>query len=215
MKVKWLGHASFLITSESGVKIITDPYAVGMGISYDEIKEAADIVTVSHEHPDHNNAATVGGNPQVVKGAGTQEVKGVKFEGIAAFHDDAGGSQRGPNTIFCFTVDGVRLCHLGDLGHQLSDEQASAIGEVDVLMVPIGGIFTIDPEEATKVCDRLKPRVALPMHCSTAKCAYPIATVDAFIEGKANVKKADGAEVELKKGDLPAATEVVVLAHAL
>jgi L-ascorbate metabolism protein UlaG (beta-lactamase superfamily) len=212
MKVKWLGHASFLITSEGGVKLITDPYHTGAGINYGEIKEAADILVVSHDHPDHANTA-LPGSPQVVKG--TCEAKGINFKGIAAYHDDTKGSQRGPNTIFCFAVDGIRLCHLGDLGHQLTDEQANEIGEVDVLMIPIGGTFTIDPAGASQVIARLKPRVVIPMHYSTDKCSYPISGVGKFLEGKANVKRLDTSEVEFKKEELPSPTEIVVLKHAL
>ena len=212
MKVKWLGHASFLITSEDGVKIITDPYSTGMGINYGEIKEPADVVVVSHDHPDHANTG-LPGSPQVVKG--TAEAKGMKFKGIAAYHDDAKGSQRGPNTIICFTVDGIQLCHLGDLGHQLTNDQASEIGEVDILMIPTGGAFTIDSEGATMVCDRLKPRVAIPMHYSTEKCAYPISGVEEFLKGKTNVRRMDTSEVEFTKNELPSATEIVVLKHAL
>ena len=215
MKVKWLGHASFLITSEEGTRIITDPYATGMGISYGEIKEAADIVMVSHEHGDHNNAAAVSGSPQLVKGASVQEAKGIKFKGIASFHDDAEGSQRGPNTIFCFTVDDVKLCHLGDLGHQLSEGQIADIGDVDVLLIPVGGFFTIDAAVATDTTEKLKPRVVIPMHYSTDKCAYPISGVDDFLKGKANVKRMDTSEVELTKSELPSAAEIVVLNHAL
>ena len=215
MKVKWLGHASFLITSEEGTRIITDPYATGMGISYGEIKEAADIVMVSHEHGDHNNAAAVSGSPQVVKGAGVQEAKGIQFKGIASFHDDAEGSQRGPNTIFCFTVDDVKLCHLGDLGHHLSEQQIADISDVDVLLIPVGGFFTIDAAVATQTTEKLKPRVVIPMHYSTDKCAYPISGVDDFLKGKANVKRMDASEVELTKSELPSAAEIVVLKHAL
>lgn len=215
MKLKWLGHSSFLITSEEGTKIITDPYATGGGINYGEIKEAADIAVVTHAHSDHNNVAAVRGRPQVVRGAGSQEAKGINFEGIASFHDDAGGRQRGPNTIFCFTVDGIRLCHLGDLGHQLSGEQAADIGQVDVLLIPVGGFFTIDAAGATRVMERLKPRVVIPMHYKTDRCAYPISGVDSFIKGKANVQGMESAEVEFKREQLPPATEIVVLQHAL
>lgn len=215
MKVKWLGHASFLITSEDGTKVITDPYATGMGISYGEIKEAADVVTVSHDHADHNNAEAVGGSPQVVKGAGTHEAKGLQFEGVASYHDDAEGSQRGPNTIFCFTVDGVRLCHLGDLGHPLSEEEVAAIGDVDVLLIPVGGFFTIDAAVATAVSESLKPRVLIPMHFSTDKCAYPISGIDEFLKGKERVRKVDAPEAEFRKNDLPSPTDIVVLKHAL
>ena len=215
MKVKWLGHASFLITSEDGTRIITDPYATGMGISYGDIKENADIVTVSHDHGDHNNAAAVSGNPQVVKGAGVQEAKGIQFKGIATFHDETQGSERGPNTIFCFSVDGVTLCHLGDLGHQLSDEQAAEIGDLDILMAPVGGFFTIDAAAATQIVAKLQPRVVIPMHYSTDKCAYPISGVEDFLKGKADVKKKDASEAEFSKGDLPSPIEIVVLKHAL
>ncbi len=215
MKVKWLGHASFLITSEDGTRIITDPYATGMGISYGDIKENADVVTVSHDHGDHNNAAAVSGNPQVVKGAGVQEAKGIQFKGIASFHDETQGSERGPNTIFCFTVDGVSLCHLGDLGHQLSDEQAAEIGDLDVLMTPVGGFFTIDAAAATQIVEKLQPRVVIPMHYSTEKCAYPISGVDEFLKGKADVKRMDATEAEFSKSGLPSSTEIVVLKHAL
>ncbi len=215
MKVKWLGHASFLITSEDGIRIITDPYATGMGISYGDIKEAADIVTVSHEHGDHNNVDAVSGNPLVVKDAGIQDVKGIPFKGIASYHDDAGGSQRGPNTILCFTVDDVKLCHLGDLGHQLSEQQVADIGEVDVLLIPVGGFFTIDATVASEITEKLNPQVVIPMHYSTDKCAYPISGVDDFLKGKANVKKMDASEAEFSKDKLPSTTEIVVLRHAL
>lgn len=215
MKVKWLGHASFLITSEDGTRIITDPYATGMGISYGDIKEHADVVTVSHEHGDHNNAAAVSGNPEVVKEAGVHEAKGIRFNGIASYHDEAEGSQRGPNTIFCFAVDGISLCHLGDLGHQLSAAQAAEIGDVDVLMTPVGGFFTIDAAVASDIVEKLQPRVVIPMHYSTEKCAYPIAGVDDFLKGKANVNRMDASEAEFTKKDLPSSTEIVVLKHAL
>jgi len=215
MKVKWLAHASFLISSEKGTRIITDPYNVGGGLSYGEIKESADIVTVSHEHGDHNNVAAVKGNPQVVKGAGTKEAKGIKFTGISTYHDDAKGGQRGPNTVFSFEVDGMKVCHLGDLGHALSDKDVADIGKVDILLVPVGGFFTIDAKVATAVSGKLTPKVIIPMHFKTDKCAYPIATVDDFIKGKTGVTQPNASEVEFKQGKLPAATQIVVLKPAL
>jgi L-ascorbate metabolism protein UlaG (beta-lactamase superfamily) len=215
MKVKWLAHASFLITSETGTKIITDPYNVGGGLSYGEIKESADVVTVSHEHGDHNNVAAVKGNPQVVKGAGAKEAKGIKFNGVPTYHDDAQGGQRGPNTIFCFEVDGIKVCHLGDLGHTLSDKEVAEVGKVDILLVPVGGFFTIDAKVATAVSSKLAPKVIIPMHFKTDKCAYPIATVDDFIKGKSGVTQPGASEVEFKRDRLPAATQIVVLKPAL
>ena len=127
MKVKWLGHASFLITSDSGIKIITDPYPQGSGLSYAPINEAADIVTMSHDHFDHNNISSVPGKPEVVSGSGVKTVKGVQFRGVDTFHDSSQGKDRGANAAFCFSVDGIKLCHLGDLGHRLSDKQIDEI----------------------------------------------------------------------------------------
>ena len=152
MKVKWLGHSSFLITADDGTKIITDPYTPGMmGVNYESVKDVADIVTVSHEHGDHNAVDKLPGNPQAVRGTGVKAVKGIEFKGTAAFHDPSRGGQRGANTIFCFTVDGVRVCHLGDLGHQLTDAEVAEVGPVDVLLAPVGGSFTIDAAGATQV----------------------------------------------------------------
>jgi len=215
MKVKWLGHACFLITSKSGLKAITDPYAVGGGIDYSPIKEMADVVVVSHEHGDHNNVSAVQGKPEVVKGSGTKIAKGIRFKGVATFHDGSQGTQRGPNTVFCFTVDDIRLCHLGDLGHLLSPGQVTEIGAVDILLVPVGGFFTIDAVVAGRVCDQLKPRVVIPMHFKTPKCAYPIAGVEEFLKGKKGVRKVAGSDVEVEREDLPTGTEIVLLQPAL
>ena len=215
MKVKWLGHASFMITSDTGTKIITDPYTPGgFGLDYGEIKESADIVTVSHEHGDHNNVAAVGGNPEIAKE--TAEIKGIKFNGITTYHDEAGGSQRGNNVIFCFEVDGVKICHLGDLGHQLSEQQVAEIGKVDILLVPVGGNFTIDAKVATEVCDKLAPKVIIPMHYQNERCSsFPVAGVDEFLQGKTGVSRPDTSEAEFKQGELPAATQIMVLKPAL
>jgi len=213
MNIKWLGHACFLITSDTGLKIITDPYFTGGDLSYGQIKESADIVVVTHDHDDHNNVAAVQGNPKVVRG--TLEVKGIKFKAIPTYHDEAGGRWRGRNTIFCFEVDGMRLCHLGDLGHQLSDSQVAELGKIDILFIPVGGYYTIDAKLATQLCDRLKPKVVIPMHYKTAKCAYPITGVEEFLRGKKEINRLDGSQVELKPGRLPATTTIIVLKPAL
>jgi len=202
-----------MITSEAGTKIITDPYELRETLTYGEIKESADIVTVSHEHTDHNNVASVRGNPEIVRG--TAKVKGIEFKGIPCYHDDSKGQQKGSNTILCFKVDGIRVCHLGDLGHQLNDKQVADIAKVDVLLIPVGGFFTIDAKVATEVCDKLKPRVIIPMHFKNDKCTFPIAGVDEFLKGKKNVSRLDASEVEFKQGGLPATTKTVVLKPAL
>jgi L-ascorbate metabolism protein UlaG (beta-lactamase superfamily) len=213
MKIKYLAHAAFLITSESGVKIVTDPYTAGGGIKHGEIKETADAVTVSHEHGDHNNAGAIKGDPQVLREGGS--VRGLKFRAVTAAHDDKGGSQRGRNIIFCFTVDGVNVCHCGDLGHAITEAQVKAIRKVDVLMIPVGGFFTIDAKTATKVGEQLGPKVIIPMHYKTEKLDFPIAGADEFTKGKTNVTNVDGSEIELTPGSLPAATQIMVLKPSL
>ena len=214
MKIKYLGHAALTITADSGLKIMTDPYATSPDLTYGKITEAADIVTVSHDHADHANVVAVGGNPRVVKGVGSFTVGGIEFRGIASYHDDEGGRMRGGNTIFCFEVDGIRLCHLGDLGHRLSDQQKAEIGRVGVLIIPVGGYYTIDAWVATEVCNQLKPGVTIPIHYRTEKGLPNLAGVDDFLRGKSGVKWLDTSSVELKAGRFPAG-QIIVLKPAL
>jgi L-ascorbate metabolism protein UlaG (beta-lactamase superfamily) len=215
MKVKWLGHSSFLITSDKGVRVITDPYKSGGNMKYAEVKGPADVVTVSHEHFDHNNVASIEGNPQIIRGAKPAEFKGIKFNGVATFHDENKGKDRGTNTIFCFEIDGVRVCHLGDLGHKLSDQEAKQIGKVDVLLTPMAGFYTINAAVSTEVSNRLKPKVIIPMHFKNERCDFPVSTVDDFLKGKKNVTRMDSSEIEFKAGKLPAETQIIVLKPAL
>ncbi len=211
MRVKWLGHACFLITSRDGLRVITDPYAVGGGINYSPIKETADVVSVSHGHDDHSNVSALKGKPEIINNAGIKTAKGIQFRGVATFHDEAQGRQRGSNTVFCFTIDDIKLCHLGDLGHVLNPELVSEIGAVDILFVPVGGYFTIDAAVATQVCDQLGSKVIIPMHFKTPKCTYPIADVEDFLKGKKNVRRIDNSEVDFEVEKLPANTEILIL----
>ncbi len=239
MKIKWLGHASFIITSDTGIKIITDPYVTAENLNYGEIKESADIVTVSHEHGDHSNVSAVRGNPKVVKDKttwvipsaifeasyvrgripgqhkDTEEIGGMSFNAIFTYHDNTGGSQRGKNTVFYFAVDGVRVCHLGDLGHPLSDKQTAELGSVDILLIPVGGGPTIDANVATEVCSQLAPKVIIPMHYKNDRCSFPALGVGEFLQGKEGVSRLDASEVEFKQGELPVTTKTVVLKPAL
>ena len=213
MKIKWLGHSAFLITADDGTRLVTDPYGDYPGLSYRPIDEAADIVLVSHDHGDHVGAR-IKGDPKKVSGSGRTEAGGMEISGLETFHDTSKGRERGRNTVFCFTVDGIRICHLGDLGHELSGADLTRIGQVDVLMLPVGGIFTIDAGVASRICDQIKPSVAIPMHFRTDKCNFPMSGVDDFLEGKAGVSRAGASEVELKKEQFPQAIEIVVLEHA-
>ena len=215
MRIKWLGHASFLLTSEDGTRVICDPYSCGGGIDYGAIEESADVVTVSHKHGDHDNVAAVKGKPEVVDTPGSRKVKGIEFKGVPTYHDEARGKQRGENIVFCFTMDAIRICHLGDLGHELDDGHLAAIGSVDILLSPVGGFYTMDAKVAAKVCERIAPSVVIPMHFKTGKCGYPIAGVDDFLKGRKNVRSMGVSEMEIRKEQLPAATETVVLEAAL
>jgi len=213
MKIKYLGHACFVITSDTGIRIITDPYETSEILTYGEITEAADAVTVSHDHFDHNNVAAIRGNPKVAKG--TTKVKGMEFQGIPTYHDNTGGKQRGKNTIFCFYVDGIRVCHLGDLGHWLSDSQVAELGEVDILLIPVGGNYTIDAKIATAVYNQIKPKVVIPMHFRTEKSFPEIAGIGDFMQEKTNVSQLDTSEIEFIEGKLPKSTQIIVLKPAL
>jgi L-ascorbate metabolism protein UlaG (beta-lactamase superfamily) len=218
MKIKWYGHAAFLITSEQGTKIIIDPYepgAFGGQLSYGKIKDQVDIVLVSHDHADHNYTKDLLGTPQVVKGSGSKTVKGISIKGISTYHDSSKGSERGANTIFTFSIDGMKVCHLGDLGHILSEKELAEIGPVDILLIPVGGYFTIDPNEATRVAEQIKPKILIPMHFKTEKCGFPIAPVEDFLKGKTNTRRPKVSEATFEKATLPQQMEIVVLGHAL
>jgi L-ascorbate metabolism protein UlaG (beta-lactamase superfamily) len=214
MKIRWNGHSSFTITADDGTIIVTDPYqpgAFGGGIGYQQITDRPNIVTISHDHDDHNYTAGFKGAFDVVTGAKT--VKGIAFRAVDVFHDANGGKERGKNRIFVFTVSGVTICHCGDLGHPLNDAQAKQIGKVDVLLLPVGGFYTIDHLQATDVVNKLKPAIVIPMHFKTDKCGFPIAEVSKFTQGKDRVRNVGADEIELVAGKLPGATEILVLNH--
>ena len=139
MQIRWRGHASFLIEA-AGKRIITDPFNAELGYPLEPI--AADLVTVSHDHWDHNAIETISGQPQIIRGTGAVRADGIQIVGIAAYHDRNRGRERGPNTIFKMTAEGLTVVHLGDLGHILSADQVKEIGAVDILLLPIGGKYT-------------------------------------------------------------------------
>jgi L-ascorbate metabolism protein UlaG (beta-lactamase superfamily) len=215
MRIKYLAHSSFLLESEDGIRIITDPYNPGYGgIRYKKIEDTADIVTVSHEHGDHNYIKGVPGNPIIVKGTGKRSVKGIEFNGIPVFHDKSGGRERGENTVFCFELDGIKIVHLGDLGHLLSPSQIANIGGVDILFIPVGGFYTIDEREATEIVESLSPEIVIPMHYKTPGVDFPISGVDKFLSGKDNIEEVNLPEYTIKRDELPEKMRIVVLAPA-
>ncbi len=209
MEIKWHGHSCFEIISEDGIVIVTDPYDESYGYSMPEV--TADIVTVSHEHRDHNNVAAIKGEPEVVKGAGEHICKGMRFYGVKTYHDTSSGAERGENTAFLFDVDELRLCHLGDLGHVLEASRLRSIKErdIDILFIPIGGVYTIDANGANEVLGQLEPKIAIPMHYKTPPLRLNIQKVDPFIKGKKKVRREK--KLLLHKEDLPEEPEIVVL----
>lgn len=214
MKILWYGHACFRITAADGTVIITDPY--DESVPYKPPEGPAHIVTVSHDHFDHNAANRVKGNPEVLRGVGEWTVRGIAIRGISAFHDPKGGKERGRNTIFKFTVDGVILAHLGDLGHTLTAEQLKPLEDVQVLMIPVGGFYTIGPKEAKEVVQALPNlKIVIPMHYRTeAVKDWPIRPVKEFLEAVDLTVREFKGEVELTTAQLPKTKEVWVLPYA-
>ena len=162
MDIVYLGHSSFKLKGKTA-SIITDPFdSKFVGLKYPSTD--ADIVTISHNHNDHNQSQLVKGVKMVINGPGEYEISGVSIIGMPSFHDAKKGEQRGENTIYIFEIDGLRIAHLGDLGIELSDEQISQLGNIDVLMIPVGGEYTIGPKEAVKVVSGVDPYFVIPMH---------------------------------------------------
>lgn len=158
-----LGHASFKIRGKT-VTIVTDPYLPDMvGLKFPKNVEA-DIVTVSHEHRDHDAVDQIGGSPYIVRGPGEYEIKGAHIRGTPSFHDAERGAKRGRNTMYHIELDGVRLAHLGDLGHTLSAGDVEELGDVDILFIPVGGVFTIHAKQAVEIVNEIEPSIVIPMH---------------------------------------------------
>jgi len=162
MIITWYGQACFKI--QSGERsIVIDPFTKSIGLIPPSIQ--ADIVFVTHEHSDHNNIRAIKGEYFLINGAGEYEAKGIKAQGIASFHDNEGGSKRGPNTLYLIEFEGIRILHLGDLGQEsLEDRQVEEIGRVDILMIPVGGFFTIDAKQAVGIVQQMEPKIVIPMH---------------------------------------------------
>lgn len=216
MELRYFGHAMFALTAD-GTTVVIDPFNDDIGYPRPAVTPAA--VVVSHEHFDHNNVRLVGGAPRVIRGLRNEgkdwatvdeRVGPFHITGVATYHDDQQGAARGKNTITIFEAEGLRVVHCGDLGHPLSDEQARAVGTPDVLMVPVGGFYTIGPAEADSVVARLAPRIVIPMHFKTeVNKDWPIGTLDDYLKGK--TAKRLGATATVRKEALPATQEIWAL----
>ena len=214
MKIKWLGQSSFLIESRDGTKLMTDPFESGSydgAVGYAPITDSADIITVSHDHADHNAVEGIAGNPEIIRGGEDTTIKGVVVRGVGTFHDESKGQERGRNIIHVISVDGLKVGHLGDLGHMLSDEEVEAVGQLDVLLAPVGGYYTIGPEEARDVAEKLGARIVIPMHYKTEDIGFPIQPVDDFLKLMEQVERGEATSVEVDKDSLPKKRKVIVL----
>jgi L-ascorbate metabolism protein UlaG (beta-lactamase superfamily) len=208
MDISWLGHSCFRIKGSHAI-IITDPYSPGLGYSLG--KPTARIVTVSHEHPGHYYVDGVGEQPRVVSRPGEYEINDVLIIGIATFHDGEGGSKRGKNTVFLMEIDEVAVCHLGDLGHVLTSAQIEEIGNVDVLLLPVGGVSTINAPMAAEVVRQLEPKAVIPMHYKTPALSWELEPVEKFLKEIGAKEVASQPKLSLTKSNLPASTQVFLL----
>jgi L-ascorbate metabolism protein UlaG (beta-lactamase superfamily) len=176
--IKWLGHASFLLES-AGIKVLTDPFNAEIG--YQPCKEKIDIVTISHEHWDHNAVDILVGSPRIIRETGLYTIDGINILGISSYHDKKQGQERGYNTIFKISSENLDILHLGDLGHVLTDRQLLEVGNVDILLVPVGGRYTVDADAAYEIVEQLQPQIIIPMHFLTADVSLKeLAPVEAF-----------------------------------
>lgn len=178
MKIHWLGHASFLIES-NGKKIITDPFDEKIG--YPVYSQAVDIVTVSHDHWDHNSVGALKGNPTVISELGEFNIDGLKITGFPSYHDKSRGRERGLNNIYKFDLERITILHLGDLGHVPEPELNLSWGKIDILMIPVGGIYTINADEAQQTEKLIKPQLTIPMHFNTPELSFDLEPVERFI----------------------------------
>lgn len=213
MEITYLGHSSFKIRGKS-VTVVTDPFAPYIGIKFPKHTEA-DIVTISHDHEDHNNADSVEGNPFIVRGPGEYEVKGVGIVGISVFHDDVKGQKRGKNTIYRIEIDGLSIVHLGDLGHTLVSDQVDELDGVDILMIPVGGVYTIDAARAREVVSAIEPSIVIPMHYNRSgldpKIFGTLTPVNSFLKEMGKEGIAPISKLSITKDKLSEELQVVVL----
>jgi len=224
MQINWHGQSCFQITSSQGknnqIDIVIDPFSEDIGLRVPRLE--ADILLVTHDHHDHNNvkavsATTSGSSPFLINGPGEYEIKKVFIQGIHSWHDEKGGEERGENTIYTIEAEELKLCHLGDLGQkELTEEQLERIGEVDILMIPVGGVYTISAKEALKVMSQIEPRITIPMHYQIPKLNPPaggkLEGLDKFLKALGLKSITPENKLSIKKKDLsPEEAKIIVL----
>ena len=211
MKIQYLGHSCFKLTESTGTSVITDPY---QQIGYELPKGiTATAVTVSHDHFDHNNIGAIGGNPTILRKEGFFDLGGVEITGIKSYHDEEGGAIRGENLIYKFRMDGLDICHLGDLGEECSAELVELLLPVNILLIPVGGKYTIDSERAKEYVDQLMPEIVIPMHYKTKSSDIDIEKAQGFLDefDEEDVDVCHKDELEFSREDLTEEKTKIIL----
>ena len=214
MYISWLGHSCFKIQDKiapDGVILVTDPFDKSIGLKVPNFE--ADIVTVSHDHHDHNNTSALRGNPFIIDSAGEYDRRGVMIEGVESYHDDKEGTKRGKNIMYRIEIDNITIVHLGDLGHILDNKQLEKIGGTDILLVPVGGTYTLDAKNAVEVVSQIEPRIVIPMHYKIKNLKINLDGAEKFIK-ELGLKPTIEEKLKISKKDLPAEDmELVILGN--
>ena len=215
MIIEYLGHSCFKLKESTGTCVVCDPYSEET-VGYAMPKVTADAVTVSHHHDDHDFIANVGGNPVIIDKESSFDLPGVEINSVKSFHDGNRGKKRGENVIFKFRMDGIDICHLGDLGEACSLDLIETILPVNVLLIPVGGNYTIDAEMAKEYVDRIMPEIVIPMHFRTKDSKIDIDKLDGFLnlfDGDC-IEEKEESSLELSRSDLTEETKIIVLRRA-
>lgn len=203
MIITWQGHSCFKIQDKigpDGVTVVTDPFHKEIGLKVPNFE--ADIITISHDHNDHNNAAALRGQPFIIDCAGEYDSKGVLVEGIDSYHDDQKGGVRGSNIIYRLEIDDISVAHLGDLGDILDNAQLEKLVGTDILLIPVGGKYTLDAKKAVEVISQIEPRIVIPMHYKTKDVKYDLDPVDKFVK-ELGLTPTYEEKLKISKKDLP------------
>jgi L-ascorbate metabolism protein UlaG (beta-lactamase superfamily) len=208
MDITWLGHSCFRIRG-SQLVVVTDPFPPDLGYTLGKI--TADVITVSHQHPSHSYVQGIGAGARVVQGPGEYEINGGLIIGIPTFHDAEGGKTRGKNTVYLMEIDGISVCHLGDLGHVLTSSQVEEIGDVGVLLLPVGGVSTIDAAVAAEVIRQLEPKAVVPMHYKTPLIKRELDPVEKFLKVMGAGPIEPRPKLSVTKSNLPLSTQIFLL----
>ncbi|MDD5018233.1 MAG: MBL fold metallo-hydrolase [Eubacteriales bacterium] len=214
MVINWLGHSCFIVTLKNGTRILFDPYDGSFGYTPQDIE--TDIVVITHAHFDHNNLSHVKGDYTKVDTEGVHQFGDIVIEGIKTWHDHSRGAHRGPNLVFTLSINGIKLCHMGDIGTIPDDDVFEKLENTDILLIPVGGKFTIDAHEALQICERISPNIIIPMHFKTPVSTMDIAPLHEFLEaagGEYDVSHPGKCYLEIDKASRKKRTRIVVMEY--